>query len=1102
MSASTKPVASRWKGQSAQVLRRVLQLGSLLFVVYAAVGSIWRNFKLAHNSQRLVALMEGETWGDLYGWNESLLSTLGDSYEASLGFLGMHWSSHVFGMPIHDPVMVLGHIVRTGHVSIGLLAGAAIPVVLAVLLGKVFCSHLCPMRLLFEVGQMVRRGLIRVGVPLPALRHDGRYGGFVLLGGIGASFFAGPAVWAFLLPYVGLGVGAVIGITTGAVSGVVFVAVGWLLIDALAAPGFFCKSVCPTGFALEQLGRARIWSLLPVAGARPCPPSCTECERACPYGLSPKEETHAPACDNCGKCAVACPLSRLSRQVHAPRRGVRGGPIRRGAAKGVAVALVAAALFAPQLAEAHHNKGLPHYGYYENYPQVPTEEYIALQDGYEIGATIFNFQGYDDRSKSDTPNDVKIYLYVYDLNADTNYTQPLDVEIHRDGEVIASWLRHQVDEEAVYSTRETLPETGEYVLVARLDNGTELRLPFYVDLGTSTINWVIVLAIVVPVAVLFGLAVAGRKRRKRRRKPRPATAVTAMVFLLTLLLLLPSAFAQGDRDPPPRPGSAPASGAAAPSSQPGSMAGAPGSAPTSDPSTMSHYETDKGAVMVMRGIPVWLLLLGIAGILVLSFVGVELLGAGAGAGFRLNLIKYPKYYRILKSRWFQTVPQLIAVGLFALLIYAGLFGSRVQNITPVAVWTIWWAGLVFFIMLLGPVFCYACPWDGLTNLISRLRLAARVEPLSLGLPFPPWLKNVYPALVMFVVLTWLELGYGVTTNPRWTSYMGIGVAGMAIGGALLWDGKRFCHHFCPVGRISGIYANFAPVEIRAARPKVCAKCTTEDCLNGNEFGYPCPTGISLKTVTDANYCTMCTECVKTCPRHNVALNLRPFAADLRNLPSGRTDEAWLALTLLSLTLFHGFSMTPAWENFGPGGSSLLKWMATTLGTPSTFNFTVAMIGVCAIPIALYWLSCLLGAAWAGRREVPASRLFVNFAFSILPVALFYHLAHNLMHLLGEGGAIIPLLGDPMGSGANYFGLAALHVGSPVSENTLWIMQVSLILIGHLYGIVVAHRMAHKLYADKPSAVRSLLPMLVMMVLISVAGLGLMAMDMNMRIGRM
>lgn len=787
----------------------------------------------------------------------------------------------------------------------------------------------------------------------------------------------------------------------------------------------------------------------------------------------------------------------------------------------VAVAIAIAALLGiPSPADAHHNKGLPHYGYFENYPQVPTEEYVAIDGQWEIGATVFNFQGYD-RRNADTPNDVKIYLYVYDLKADTNYTDPLDVEIHREGEVVSRWLRHQVDEEAVYSTRETLPETGEYEIVARLEDGTQIRLPFYVDLGTGGINWVILLGIAVPVLVLFSIAMAGRKRRrKRRKKSGAATAATVLLWLFLAGLVpgelraqdapssAPASAAATDAEPASSPASAPHS---APSSAPDSAASSapatgtatgPPVAPASEPGTMAHYDTVEGPVMVMRGIPVWLLLLGIVGILVLSFVGVEVFGAKAGRGFRLNLLKYPRQYRIFQSRWLQVVPQLLAVFLFAALIVAGLFGSRVQNVMPVAVWTIWWAGLVFFIMLLGPVFCFACPWDGLTNLMTRLRLAARVEPLNLGLDFPQWLKNVYPAIALFVILTWLELGYGVTTNPRWTAYMGLGMAGMAVGGALLWDGKRFCHHFCPVGRISGIYANFAPLEIRAARPKVCAKCTTEDCLHGNERGYACPTGISLKTVTDANYCTMCTECFKTCPRNNVALNIRPFAADLRNLPSGRMDEAWLALTLLSLTLFHGFSMTPAWENFRPGGDSLLKFMATTFGTGHTVNFTVAMIVVCAIPIALYWLSCQLGAAWAGAKDVPASRLFVHFAFSILPVALFYHLAHNLMHLLGEGGEIVPLLGDPMGTGANYFGLADVHVGALVSESSLWIMQVTLILIGHLYGIVVAHRMAHKLYADKPKAVRSLLPMLVMMVLISVAGLGLMAMDMNMRIGRM
>ena len=64
------------------------------------------------------------------------------------------------------------------------------------------------------------------------------------------------------------------------------------------------------------------------------------------------------------------------------------------------------------------------------------------------------------------------------------------------------------------------------------------------------------------------------------------------------------------------------------------------------------------------------------------------------------------------------------------------------------------------------------------------------------------------------------------------------------------------------------------------------------------------------------------------------------------------------------------------------------------------------------------------------------------------------------------------------------------------------MQVTLILIGHVFGILAAHRIGHRLYADRKSALRSLVTMPLMMVVISVGGLWLMHMDMNMRLGRM
>jgi polyferredoxin len=520
-----------------------------------------------------------------------------------------------------------------------------------------------------------------------------------------------------------------------------------------------------------------------------------------------------------------------------------------------------------------------------------------------------------------------------------------------------------------------------------------------------------------------------------------------------------------------------------------------------EPMQMAATETGE-QIMVMAGMPTWLFLLGIALILVLSFVIVERVRPDTGGGFRFNLLKNRKVYKIVRNRWFQAVPQMLMVGIFILLVYAGLAGSRINNIVPVAVWTIWWAGLVFAVALLGPLFCFMCPWDGLANLVSRLRIAARVPPITLGLKVPKSMRNMYPAIALFVFLTWAELGLGVTTDPRATIYMAIAITVLAVACALVFTEKAFCAYLCPVGRISGMYANFAPVEIRARKSAACKTCKTEDCLNGNERGYPCPTGISLKVVNNNTNCTMCTECVKSCNRQNVAVNLRPFAADLGRMTRFKTDEAWMCLTLLSLTLFHGFSMTTAWENHLPNTQSLLKWMALTFGTSNTFNFSIGMALACVLPIALYWLSCKAAAHLVRGSGVDTRKIFLAYSYSLLPIALFYHMAHNAMHLLMEGGAIVPMLSDPLGRGADYFGTAGVQLGHLLSDQALWYFQLGLILVGHLVGIVVAHQISRRLFTDKKHATRSLIPMLAIMILISVAGLALMVLDMNMRIGRM
>jgi ferredoxin-type protein NapH len=486
-----------------QLLRRALQLGVLVFVVYAAFGGPWRNYKRAHNQRRLITLMHGETWGYLYGLNEDMLSKLGEPYQASKKFLGMPYASTFFGIQGADPAIAASTLATTGTLPVGLLLQILVPLGLALLLGKVFCSHLCPMRLLFELAQAVRRGLVRLGVELPEVRRSERFGGWVLVGGILASLSASAVVWLYILPYVGLTASVFLYVTSGVVTSLLAVVAIWLTIDLFIAPGFFCHNLCPTGFILENAGR---WSLLQLRnrGADPCPTGCDVCERVCPYALSPKHQSHRPACDNCGKCAVACPQRRLARRITLP-----------------VITGLALLMLWPRAASAHHIKGLPHYGYFENYPQVPTSEYVEIHGDWEVGATIFNFQGMK-RANADTPNDVKIYAYLYQSSRGDSYVGPVVWEIRKGAKVVSRFERKGPDEEAVYSTRETLPGSGNYTLVAMVGGREVASLRFYISLGEDGINWLLIGGIGFPVILVFGLALYGRKqKRKRRRKARP-----------------------------------------------------------------------------------------------------------------------------------------------------------------------------------------------------------------------------------------------------------------------------------------------------------------------------------------------------------------------------------------------------------------------------------------------------------------------------------------------------------------------------------------------------------------------------------------------------
>jgi ferredoxin-type protein NapH len=490
---------------AVQVFRKLVQFSSVGFVVYAGLSMHWRNFKVAHNSSRITGLMAGDGWGFAYMVNDQMLTKVGDPLEVSDGMLGGPWAAHVAGFPIVDPYAVASVLAGGSLPPTAMLMGALMPVVLAVVLGKVFCSYLCPARLAFELGNAVRRSLIWLGVPLPEMQIP-RLGLWVGAATVLFAAGAGPAIFHLVLPYLSIS-SAILGYTmAGAITTTAIWAVVLVAVDAFVAPGQICRSICPTGALLEQFGRAS--PLRIVRETAPCPPSCDVCQRACPYGLFPGKLEHRPACDTCGRCTVACPQKKLGFGARLPWAGL-------------ALFGLLGLLAAPG-AEAHHNKGLPHYGYFDNYPQVPTEEFIDVVGRWEVGMVMFNFQGMD-RKTSDTPDDIRIFAYVYDLEKDAGYKGPLTLSLATpEGEVINTFARLEPDQEGVYVVRQQMPGSGDFVMQFEFDlegETHEVPLDFWLDLSVDRIDWWILGGAGTLLGGLFLFAALSRKDRAGRRAP-------------------------------------------------------------------------------------------------------------------------------------------------------------------------------------------------------------------------------------------------------------------------------------------------------------------------------------------------------------------------------------------------------------------------------------------------------------------------------------------------------------------------------------------------------------------------------------------------------
>jgi polyferredoxin len=422
---------------------------------------------------------------------------------------------------------------------------------------------------------------------------------------------------------------------------------------------------------------------------------------------------------------------------------------------------------------------------------------------------------------------------------------------------------------------------------------------------------------------------------------------------------------------------------------------------------------------------------------------------------------------LLRGRWLQWTATLVTLAVFVLVILTGLFGTPAgnHNFGIVYVWLVWWAllklGLVPF---LGRFWCGICPIPAPGEWLQR-RAILQPRPggrlFTLRRKWPKVLRNMWAQNLGFVGIALFSAL--ILTSPFVTGLVLLGFILVSVLTSLLFERRTFCRYLCPIGGFIGVYSQVAPVEVRIKDEAVCASHTQKTCYTGSDDGYGCP-WFNLPEQVEANtFCGMCGECLRTCPKDNIAVNIRRPGRDLLRTTGRRVDEAFNGLLMLTGAFVYSVVL------IGPYG--WLKTTARAVGTPGWFAFAAVLLilNLVVVP-GLFWLAVRIGEALS--RPLPATmrartaakpkagQLFADYGAVLVPLGLAVWMAFTLSFTMVNLSYAWPALSDPFGWGWNLFGTGGVS-WTPYLSGLIPYLQVPLLVIGLGAGVALALRTARQ-----------------------------------------
>jgi polyferredoxin len=415
---------------------------------------------------------------------------------------------------------------------------------------------------------------------------------------------------------------------------------------------------------------------------------------------------------------------------------------------------------------------------------------------------------------------------------------------------------------------------------------------------------------------------------------------------------------------------------------------------------------------------------------------------------RFELTRHPFIKNMLKSRYPQLAVFIVMLTGYIFAILAGLIGTPVgsRNFSIVFVWIAWWAILILVaVPFFGRGWCAVCPIPLPGEWIQHGAILdpPNKKPKWFNLRWPKAFRNIWLQNLSFLMLALFSSV--LLTTPSITAIVLAAMLFTAIGLSMIFERRAFCRYLCPVGGFIGQYSQTAPLELRIKDKRVCVTCDGKPCYNGSETGYGCPWDVFPGGLTKNTYCGLCVECIRTCPHDNIAVNLRPFSADLAK-PSARLDEAFKAFIMLgSAMIYSGILL-------GPWGR--LKDAAYNIGSSEWFVYAVIFLAIIFVILPGFFALCV----GRGRESNSFKKRFSVMSTVLIPLGLMFWVAFSLSFVLTNASYILASLSDPLGIGWNLFGTANI-TWQPVLTSILAPAQILAVIGGLIWSARTAQKAA-------------------------------------------